>query len=154
MMAHVKMNEIVWLSASCRALERWLMNTNSIWIMWAFMGRELDHLAPPLQVVTRGGNRVGKKLEMLLHEHLLWWTRKQCWDAQSLLASCCRFYVPCNLKRETLTTWVRDFTCIGKACAKVGELSTWGSGSQSFLLRSNQIVFFSLSPPPRPPGVS
>lgn len=36
------------------------------------MGRELDHLAPPLQVVTSGGNRVGKKLEMLLHEHLLW----------------------------------------------------------------------------------
>ena len=47
----VKINEVIWLSASCWLEEGWLMNTNSIRIMWAFMERELDHLAPPLQGV-------------------------------------------------------------------------------------------------------
>lgn len=52
-MAPAEMHGVIWLTASCWVQEGWFMNANSIWIMCAFMERELDHLAPPLQRVIR-----------------------------------------------------------------------------------------------------
>lgn len=63
----------------CWIEELWHMNTNSVWVMWVFMGRELDHLACPLQGVIR--RKLGrKKLKMFLHDCLLRWTLKWHWE--------------------------------------------------------------------------
>ena len=89
-MMHVKINEVIWLSASCWVEELWLMNTNSIWIMWAFLERELDHSTSPLQGFIK--KKLGrKKLKVFLHD-IPW----------SELWSCIR-------KSETLFVWYYRF---------------------------------------------